>query len=75
MIITKTKTRKGEKYVISDDRFVLTAYHYSWHTRYFIKHPDETRFRQEKAEVLWSVCPAMFRELRAEIGLRRYFRT
>lgn len=75
MIITKSTTRKGEKYTISDDRFVLVAYHYPWHTRYFIKHPDESRMRQEKAEILWNICPAMFRELRSEIGLRRYFRT
>lgn len=75
MNITKTATGKGEKYTISNDRFVLVAYHYPCHTRYFIKHTDEARMRQEKAQTLWDICPAMFRELRAEIGLRRYFIT
>ena len=72
MGIEKTKTGKGEKYLIKDNRFVVIAYHYSWHTRYYIKNIDETRFRQVKASTLWDIAPCMFKKLREEIGLRNY---
>lgn len=74
MNIVIDKTRKGEKYTIIDDRYILVGYSYNWCKRYFIKHPDEIRFRPVTASVLWKIFPAGFRELRERMCIRNYTR-
>lgn len=70
--VVMVKTDKGEKYILETARIIIIAYHYAWHTRYFIKKPYETRFKQAKAGFLWENYPVTFSMIRDAVGLRNY---
>lgn len=70
--VVKANTEKGEKYSIETARITIIAYHYVWHTRYFIKTPYETKFKRVNAKWLWDNYPVTFSRLRDAVGLRNY---